>query len=68
MAEELTFKDEAAAEYDRAFAHVTAYFMSFLSRGAHLMQSIRVLYIATAPRSPACFSGGLPHICAGRRE
>jgi len=26
MAEELTFKDEAAAEYDRAFAHVTAYF------------------------------------------
>jgi hypothetical protein len=24
MAEELAFKDEAAAEYDRAFAHVTA--------------------------------------------
>ena len=29
MPEELTFKDEAAAEYDRAFAHVTAYFMPF---------------------------------------
>jgi hypothetical protein len=27
MAEELTFKDEAAAEYDRAFAHVTAHFL-----------------------------------------
>jgi hypothetical protein len=30
MAEELAFKDEAAAEYDRAFAHVTAHFMPFL--------------------------------------
>jgi hypothetical protein len=29
MAEELTFKDAAAAEYDRAFAHVTAHFMPF---------------------------------------
>ena len=29
MAEELTFKDEAAAEYDRAFAHVTAYLCLF---------------------------------------
>ena len=29
MADELTFRDEAAAEYDRAFAHVTAYFMPF---------------------------------------
>ena len=26
MAEELAFKDEAAAEYDLAFAHVTAHF------------------------------------------
>ena len=31
MAAELVFKDEAAAEYDRAFAHVTAHFMPFLS-------------------------------------
>jgi hypothetical protein len=27
MAEELVFKDKAAAEYDRAFAHVTEHFM-----------------------------------------
>jgi hypothetical protein len=26
MADELVFKDEVAAEYDRAFAHVTAHF------------------------------------------
>jgi hypothetical protein len=32
MTGELTFRDEAAAEYDRAFAHVTAYFMLFLLR------------------------------------
>ena len=47
MAEELTFKDEAAAEYDRAFAHVTAHFMPFLLRAAHLAPSLRVLDIAT---------------------
>jgi hypothetical protein len=34
MAAELVFEDEAAAEYDRAFAHVTAYFMPFLLRAA----------------------------------
>jgi outer membrane immunogenic protein len=33
MTEELLFKGEAAAEYDRAFAHVTRYFMPFLLRG-----------------------------------
>jgi ubiquinone/menaquinone biosynthesis C-methylase UbiE len=47
MAEELTFKDEAAAEYDRAFAHVTAHFMPFLLRAAHLAPGLRVLDIAT---------------------
>jgi hypothetical protein len=36
MAGELTFKDEAAAEYDRAFAHVTAHFMPFLLRAADI--------------------------------
>jgi hypothetical protein len=30
MAEGRTFRDEAAAPYDAAFAHVTAYFMPFL--------------------------------------
>jgi ubiquinone/menaquinone biosynthesis C-methylase UbiE len=47
MPDELTFKDEAAAEYDRAFAHVTAYFMPFLLRAAHLAPGMRVLDIAT---------------------
>jgi ubiquinone/menaquinone biosynthesis C-methylase UbiE len=47
MADELTFKDEAAAEYDRAFAHVTAYFMPFLLRAAHIAPGMRVLDIAT---------------------
>ena len=47
MAEELTFKDEAAAEYDRAFAHVTAHFMPFLLHTAHLAPGMRVLDIAT---------------------
>src|ERR1700726_374179 len=47
MAEELAFEDEAAAEYDRAFAHVTAHFMPFLLRAAHLAPGMRVLDIAT---------------------
>jgi ubiquinone/menaquinone biosynthesis C-methylase UbiE len=47
MAEELTFKDAAAAEYDRAFAHVTAHFMPFLMRAAQLAPGMRVLDIAT---------------------
>jgi len=45
--EELTFKDEAAAEYDRAFAHVTAHFMPFLLHAAHLAPGMRVLDTAT---------------------
>lgn len=47
MPEELTFKDEAAAEYDRAFAHVTAYFMPYLLRAAHIAPGMCVLDIAT---------------------
>jgi hypothetical protein len=30
MAEELSYRAEAAAEYDRAFSHVSAYFVPFL--------------------------------------
>src|ERR1700722_4233984 len=45
--EELVFKDEAAAEYDRAFAHVTAHFMPFLLRAAHIAPGMRVLDIVT---------------------
>src|SRR5260370_12687184 len=47
MAEELAFKDEAAAEYDRAFAHVTAHFMPFLLRAVHIAPGMHVLDIAT---------------------
>src|ERR1700738_2888916 len=47
MAEELVFKDKAAAEYDRAFGHVTAHFMPFLLRAAHVAPGMRVLDIAT---------------------
>lgn len=47
MAEELTFKDEAAALYDEAFAHVTAYFMPFLLRAAGVAPGTRILDIAT---------------------
>ncbi len=44
---ELTFQREAAAEYDRAFAHVTKYFMPFLLRAAHVAPGMRILDIAT---------------------
>jgi ubiquinone/menaquinone biosynthesis C-methylase UbiE len=47
MPGELSFKDEAAAEYDRAFAHVTAYFMPFLLGAAGVALGMRVLDIAT---------------------
>jgi ubiquinone/menaquinone biosynthesis C-methylase UbiE len=44
---ELVFKREAAAEYDRAFAHVTRYFMPFVLRAAHIVPGMRILDIAT---------------------
>jgi ubiquinone/menaquinone biosynthesis C-methylase UbiE len=47
MPEELSFKDQAAAEYDRAFAHVTTHFMPFLLRAANIAPGMRVLDIAT---------------------
>ena len=36
MAEELAYRAEAATEYDRAFSHVSAYFLPFLLRTARL--------------------------------
>ena len=45
--EELVFERQAAAEYDRAFAHVTAHFMPFLLRAAHIAPGMHVLDIAT---------------------
>jgi ubiquinone/menaquinone biosynthesis C-methylase UbiE len=47
MTEELLFKGEAAAEYDRAFAHVTRSFMPFLLRAAAVTPGMRVLDVAT---------------------
>ena len=44
---ELVYQREAAAEYDRAFAHVTRYFMPFVLRAAHVAPGMRVLDIAT---------------------
>jgi ubiquinone/menaquinone biosynthesis C-methylase UbiE len=44
---ELVFRREAATEYDRAFAHVTRYFMPFVLRAAHVAPGMRILDIAT---------------------
>src|ERR1041384_4425093 len=46
LAEELTYKDEAAAGYDRAFARVTTHFIPFLLRAANVGSGMRVLDIA----------------------
>jgi hypothetical protein len=43
MAKELSFHAEAAAEYDRVFAHVTRYFMPFLLCAAGVTDGMRVL-------------------------
>jgi ubiquinone/menaquinone biosynthesis C-methylase UbiE len=43
MGEELSYRAEAAAEYDRAFSHVSAYFLPFLLRAARLAPGQRVL-------------------------
>jgi ubiquinone/menaquinone biosynthesis C-methylase UbiE len=47
MTEDLNYKDEAAAGYDRAFAPVTTHFVPFLLRAAHITPGMRVLDIAT---------------------
>ena len=47
MPEDLSYKDEAAAGYDRAFARVTTHFVPFLLRAAHVAPGMRVLDIAT---------------------
>jgi len=45
--EELVFQRQAAAEYDRAFAHVATYFMPFVLRAARVAPGTRILDIAT---------------------
>jgi ubiquinone/menaquinone biosynthesis C-methylase UbiE len=46
MAKELTYKNEAAAGYDRAFASVSTHFVPFLLRAARIGPGMRVLDIA----------------------
>jgi ubiquinone/menaquinone biosynthesis C-methylase UbiE len=46
MPEELTYKNEAAAGYDRAFAPISTHFVPFLLRAAHVAPGMRVLDIA----------------------
>ncbi len=48
MNEELRYKDEAAAGYDRAFAHVTTHFVPYFLRAARIEPGLRVLDIAGA--------------------
>lgn len=47
MAGELAYHDEAAAEYDRAFAHVSSHFLPFLLGAAGVGTGMKVLDIAT---------------------
>lgn len=47
MAEEISFQSEAAAEYDRAFSHVSAHFLPFLLRALRLAPGQVVLDVAT---------------------
>jgi ubiquinone/menaquinone biosynthesis C-methylase UbiE len=46
MADELAYKEEAAAEYDRAYSHVSAHFVPFLLRAARVAPGQRVLDVA----------------------
>jgi ubiquinone/menaquinone biosynthesis C-methylase UbiE len=46
MTEELSYRAEAAAEYDRAFAHVSNYFLPFLLHAARLGSGQNVLDVA----------------------
>jgi ubiquinone/menaquinone biosynthesis C-methylase UbiE len=47
VTDNLTFRAEAATEYDRAFAHVSAHFLPFVLRAARLAPGNRVLDVAT---------------------
>lgn len=51
MGKELSYRAEAAAEYDRAFSHVSAHFLPFLLRTARLAPGQRVLDVATGTGS-----------------
>ena len=46
MADELTYKNEAAVGYDRAFARITKHFVPFLLRAARIAPGMRILDVA----------------------
>jgi ubiquinone/menaquinone biosynthesis C-methylase UbiE len=47
MAKELAYHNEAAAEYDGAFSHVSQHFLPFLLSGARVASGMKVLDVAT---------------------
>jgi len=47
VTDDLTFRAQAAAEYDRAFAHVSSHFLPFVLRAARLAPGHRVLDVAS---------------------
>jgi ubiquinone/menaquinone biosynthesis C-methylase UbiE len=47
MSEALSYRTEAAAEYDRAFSHVSSHFLPYVLRAARLAPGQRVLDVAT---------------------
>src|SRR5215469_18243591 len=47
MADELSFRAEAAAEYDRALSHMSGHFLPILLRSTRLALGQRVLDVAT---------------------
>jgi ubiquinone/menaquinone biosynthesis C-methylase UbiE len=47
VTDDLTFRAEAAAEYDCAFAHISSHFLPFVLRAARLAPGHRVLDVAT---------------------
>ena len=65
---ELSFQDEAAIAYDRAVAHVSAYFVPFLLRQGRVVPGQRVLDVATgtgiAAEAALAVVGGSGHVSA----
>lgn len=57
---ELSYKDEAASAYDRAFAHVSTHFLPFLLRAGRLEPGQRALDAATGTgiAAEAALAGG----------
>jgi hypothetical protein len=49
MAEELTYKEEAATGYNRAFARVAKHFLPFLLRATHITPGMRSPFAARLP-------------------